>query len=69
MINSSNITTESVGRQNFFPTETSFYIDMSISYEGYPQNVEKVDGRLAMISFTALLGAYYSTGQIILGIF
>ena len=39
------------------------------SYEGYPQNAEKVNGRWAMIGFVALLGAYVTTGQIIPGIF
>ena len=32
-----------------FPTETRPYIDESVSYEGYPQNAEKVNGRWAMI--------------------
>ena len=51
-------TTESGGRQNAFPTETRPYIDESVSYDGYPQNAEKVNGRWAMIGFVALLGAY-----------
>ena len=63
------VTTESGGRQNAFPTETRPYIDESASYEGYPQNAEKVNGRWAMIGFVALLGAYITTGQIIPGIF
>ena len=61
------VTTESGGRQNMFPTETRPYIDESVSYEGYPQNAEKVNGRWAMIGFIALLGAYITTGQIIPG--
>ena len=65
----SNVTTESGGRQNMFPTETRPYIDESVSYESYPQNAEKVNGRWAMIGFVALLGAYVTTGQIIPGIF
>ena len=52
------VTTESGGRQNAFPNETRPYIDESVSYEGYPQNAEKVNGRWAMIGFVALLGAY-----------
>ena len=63
------VTTESGGRQNAFPNETRPYIDESASYEGYPQNAEKVYGRWAMIGFVALLGAYITTGQIIPGIF
>ncbi len=65
----SRITTESGGRQNMFPTETRPYIDDSVSYDGYPQNAEKVNGRWAMIGLVALVGAYVSTGQIIPGIF
>ena len=62
-------TTESGGRQNMFPAETRPYIDESASYEGYPQNAEKVNGRWAMIGFVALLGAYATTGQILPGVF
>ena len=36
------VTTESGGRQNMFPSETRPYIDESASYDGYPQNAEKV---------------------------
>ncbi len=57
------VTTESGGRQNAFPNETRPYIDESVSYEGYPQNAEKVNGRWAMIGFVALLGAYVTTGH------
>jgi len=49
------VTTESGGRQNAFPNETRPYIDESASYEGYPQNAEKVNGRWAMIGIVALL--------------
>ena len=69
MTNSSYITTESGGRQNIFPTEPRPYVDESVSYDGYPQNAEKVNGRWAMIGLVALVGAYVSTGQIIPGIF
>ena len=51
-----------------FPNETRPYIDETLSYEGYPQNAEKVNGRWAMIGFVALLGAYITTGQIIPGV-
>ena len=63
------VTTESGGRQNAFPNETRPYIDESASYEGYPQNAEKVNGRWAMIGFISLIGAYVTTGQIIPGVF
>ena len=65
----SDVTTESGGRQNMFPSETRPYIDETVSYDGYPQNAEKVNGRWAMVGFVALLGAYITTGQIIPGIF
>ena len=63
------VTTESGGRQNIYSTEPRPYIDESVSYECYPQNAEKVNGRWAMIGFVALLGAYATTGQIIPGVF
>ena len=63
------VTTESGGRQNIYSTEPRPYIDESVSYEGYPQNAEKVNGRWAMIGFVALLGPYATTGQIIPGVF
>ena len=68
-MSNSGVTTESGGRQNMFPSETRPYIDESVSYEGYPQNAEKVNGRWAMVGFVALLGAYVTTGQVIPGIF
>ena len=68
-MSNSGVTTESGGRQNMFPSETRPYIDESVSYDGYPQNAEKVNGRWAMVGFVALLGAYVTTGQIIPGIF
>ena len=68
-MSNSQVTTESGGRQNMFPSETRPYIDESVSYVSYPQNAEKVNGRWAMIGFVALLGAYVTTGQIIPGIF
>ena len=61
--------TESGGRQNIYSVEPRPYIDENASYEGYPQNAEKVNGRWAMIGFVALIGAYATTGQIIPGIF
>ena len=66
---SMTVTTESGGRQNMFASESLPYIDESVSYEGYPQNAEKINGRWAMIGFVALFGAYVTTGRIIPGIF
>ena len=70
-MSNSEVTTESGGRQNMFPSETKPYIDESVSYDSYPQNAEKVkvNGRWAMVGFVALLGAYITTGKIIPGIF
>jgi len=68
-MSNSGVTTESGGRQNMFPSETRPYIDETVSYDGYPQNAEKVNGRWAMVGFIALIGAYITTGQIIPGIF
>jgi len=49
------VTTESGGRQNMFPSETRPYIDESVSYEGYPQNAEKVNGRWAMVGVCCIV--------------
>ena len=57
------VTTESGGRQNAFPNETRPYIDESVSYDGYPQNAEKVNGRWAMIGFIALVLLEYKLGH------
>ena len=62
------VTTESGGRQNGFPNETRPYIDESASYEGYPQNAEKVNGRWAMIGLVAAVFNYTVFGWIIPGI-
>ena len=61
------VTTESGGRQNAFPNETRPYIDESASYEGYPQNAEKVNGRWAMIGLVAAVTNYSIFGWIIPG--
>ena len=47
----SGVTTESGGRQNMFPSETRPYIDETVSYDGYPQNAEKVNGRCTFSAF------------------
>ena len=69
MSNSSYTTTESGGRQNMFPSETRPYIDESVSYDGYPQNAERTNGRMAMMGFFALVVNYGLFGWIIPGIF
>ena len=62
-------TTESGGRQNMFPSETRPYIDESVSYDGYPQNAEKVNGRLAMLGLVIGTVNYGLFGWIAPGIF
>ena len=61
--------TESGGRQNIYSVEPRPYIDEGASYESYPLNAEKVNGRWAMVGFIALIGSYITTGQVIPGIF
>ena len=63
------VTTESGGRQNAFPNETRPYIDESVSYEGYPQNAEKVNGRLAMLGLVIGTINYGLFGWIAPGLF
>ena len=62
-------TTTEYGKQNMFAAEAQPWIDQNDNYEGYAVNAEKTNGRLAMIGFVALLGAYLTTGQIIPGVF
>ena len=61
------ITTESGNRQNAFPVEAK--PELIENYSGYIQEAEKANGRWAMIGFFSLLVSYFSTGQIIPGIF
>ena len=63
---SSQVITE-YGKQNIFGRETQpqFVED----YTSYPEEAEKTNGRWAMIGFFSLLVSYFTTGQIIPGIF
>ena len=36
---------------------------------GFTEFAERLNGRLAMIGFVAAVGAYFTTGQVIPGIF
>ena len=63
------VTTESGGRQNAFPNETRPYIDETASYEGYPQNAEKVNGRWAMLGLVAAATSDILTGHMFFGLF
>ncbi len=42
---------------------------MEVLDVNYMENAESLNGKLAMIGFVALLGAYVTTGQIIPGVF
>ena len=55
------------GKQNVFAREVQMQFDED--YTNYPEEAEKANGRWAMVGFIALLGAYFTTGQIIPGIF
>ncbi len=69
------ITTE-YGKQNIFPNETpprimshnADCIEHDHSHDQW-HAAEELNGRLAMLGFSAALGAYIFTGQIIPGIF
>ena len=61
------VTTESGGRQNAFPTETRPYIDETVSYDGYPQNAEKINGRWAMLGLVSGFISYTLTGNFFFG--
>ena len=59
--------TESGGIQEIKRPEPPNYVDLS--FQDYPKDAEKVNGRWAMLGFTALIGAYITTGQIIPSLF
>jgi len=55
------------GKQNIFARETP--PQLLENYTNYPQEAEKTNGRWAMIGMISLLVSYFTTGQIIPGIF
>ena len=61
------VTTESGGRQNAFPNETTPYIDKNISYESYAKNAEKINGRWAMLGLVSGFISYTLTGNFFFG--
>ena len=63
---SSQVITE-YGKQNIFGRETQ--PQLVEDYTNYPEEAEKTNGRWAMIGMVSLLVSYFSTGQIIPGIF
>ena len=64
---SSTVITEDGGRQNTFATEAR--PQAVENYTNYSTEAEKANGRWAMIGFFSLLVSYFTTGQIIPGIF
>ncbi len=58
------VTTEDGGRQNMFAKEPQ----IQVIDTNYIKQAESLNGQLAMIGFTAMIGAYITTGQIIPGI-
>ena len=58
-------TTTEYGKQNMFAHEPQ----IEVVNVNYWENAEQLNGRLAMIGFIALIGAYVTTGQIIPGVF
>ena len=63
---SSQVITE-YGKQNIFARETP--PQLVENYTSYPEEAEKTNGRWAMLGMVSLLVSYFSTGQIIPGIF
>ena len=63
---SSQVITE-YGKQSIFGRETQ--PQLVEDYTSYPEEAEKTNGRWAMIGMVSLLVSYFSTGQIIPGIF
>ena len=62
----SQVTTE-YGKQIIFGLETQ--PQLVDNYTSYPEEAEKTNGRWAMIGMVSLLVSYFTTGQIIPGIF
>ena len=62
-------TTTEYGKQNMFGAEVAPWVDQDDNYEGYPENAEQTNGRLAMIGFFALVHNYIITGYVIPGLF
>ena len=55
------------GKQNIFGRETQ--PQLVENYTNYQEEAEKTNGRWAMIGMISLLVSYFTTGQIIPGIF
>ena len=60
-------TTTEYGKQNMFASEPE--MRMVEDYEGYWENAERTNGRLAMIGFFAAIHNYILFGAVMPGIF
>jgi len=61
------ITTEDGDRQNLFAKEPQMYTDENYTVP-HNEKAERLNGRIAMLSIIAAMGAYAVTGQLIPGI-
>lgn len=62
------VTQDDKGRLNVYAKEPTMYITEEKSMFGFTEFAEKVNGRIAMISVIAAILNYYSTGQVIPGV-
>ncbi len=63
----SRYTVEEGGRLNNFAIEPKMYVEDSTSRAGFTEYAEKLNGRLAMIGFVALLALEVITGHGVIG--
>ena len=63
------VTTNETGQTNVFAKEPQVEFSDGKELNDMGFKGEQLNGRLAMIGFTAALGAYITTGQIIPGLF
>ena len=64
------ISTEDGNRQNVFAKEPTMYTDPNTDFSvTHNEKAERLNGRIAMLSIIAAIGAYALTGQLIPGVF
>jgi len=61
------VTSEDGDRQNVFAVEPPIYLDPTYTMP-HNERAEKLNGRIAMLSIIAAMGAYACTGQLIPGV-
>jgi hypothetical protein len=63
------VTNEDNGTQNMWAKEPEMFIDPNKDYTvTHNEKAERLNGRIAMLSIIAAMGAYAVTGQLIPGI-